>query len=379
MVTFEVRGNEKAREHAKYKKFQKRYEHYLETAEDQHKLNEMTICQLLTAYTKVEEMYTMRSLFRNKYFNKGTGDFGHQQFISYLIKILGVYEQKLKEKFENQSLSQEHQPEEVEEEPEQEDVTCSTLNKTIRQIQKKQKKRKEEEIWRTEIPGLIKIRQNIYNKSRTFFYILKSMFTKYRPQITDVETIDILQYYFNVIDITSVEHLIDQNTSLVIEKNLDKKDSLWGIDEYPLTVDEYIGDFVSDEFLFDHHLRVFHAYTSSDLFSEVIRTVLNVTLINRQYVIYRINYGGEILFFPDLEFKPFIDLKTKEKCILSINIETSHLRISKVKTDICQIKYKFKKCKPYKKCKCCGMYKTVQRYKVLKTIRNDMKEKVIDK
>ena len=186
--------DQKKRDYKRYKVYEKKHEKVLIIAKEQA-FSELTVEQLLHNYAIVERMYDKRTQYRDKYFNFGNSDSGHQQYIDYLVNILDIYRIALSERFTRPppplplALEEPEEIEEVEERFQQKEQVFR-ISKRVDDILKQEK-----ELWNFQIPKLIEKRQ--YATDRFTRKILKSkaLISKYIPNITDLQMVDIIHYF----------------------------------------------------------------------------------------------------------------------------------------------------------------------------------------
>lgn len=299
----------KKREYTKYKEYQERFEYVLKIAEDPEQLGKMTIQQLLNSYAKVEQMYIMRTEFRKKWYTPENWDQGHQQFIDYLLNVMNTYERTLSERFNQitsqrvlQKLStislQEQQSVEL---PDPEPPVLSELKHSLNRIQQNSKRRKEEEqnVWRTQIPKLISEREQAAIKAMNFLLVVSNIFSKFKPGITEAETLHVLGYIFGVIGIL-------KKTSLMIPDNISNVSNIQGLNYegvlYPLTFTEFIPQIIGLDM--SNNLRIIIDLTALPNFDKLIETILYIVNLDRMYKIIKSIQMGYILFIPETDMIP---------------------------------------------------------------------------
>lgn len=318
-------SSQKTRDYQKYKQFQKRFEHLLQKAEDPQQLENMPIDKLLDAYSKVEQMYEMRTQFRSRYFTPENWDSGHQTFIAYLVGVMNIYADELKRKFDmsiNSRIQNQNTQSSFEQEaslPLQSNSNSnSNLNQQISQIKNRilEREKEETEIWNSVIPDLIRERQMSLAKRKNILVLLQRLFSGLVPNITEAQTIDVVRYFMNVMDIMSEEKL--DKTGYKYSRT---KPYPWLIYAYPKTFDEFIlNDPVFDRIdLALSVLKFFYSFNSKpELLYELIVTVLDVTSVSTVHSIVITPYKNFVVFVPNLEEGKSIFLRTKGKTVFGI-------------------------------------------------------------
>ena len=195
--------NQKKKDYKKYKLYERKHEKVLIIAKEQAFSN-LTIEQLLHNYAIVERMYEKRTRYRDKYFNFGKSDTGHQQYIDYLVNILDTYRLALHDRFtkpsqrlptelkEIKEIEQYEETEETEEHKEicQQKEQVSKISKRVDEIFKQEK-----ELWDSQIPKLMGVRQYATDRFTRKILKSKSLIQKYIPTITDIQITDIIHYF----------------------------------------------------------------------------------------------------------------------------------------------------------------------------------------
>ena len=320
-------SSDKSREYLKYKNYQERFQWTLNVAENPAELNSMTPEQLLNAYSKVENMYLMRTQYRNRYYTPENWDLGHQQFIGYLIGVMEVYVDELRKRFENIAIKQKQREQQIK--PSKQEITQNqqeiSLGQTLQTIKRDvdERIREEEEIWNTEIPNLIKQNAEVINRRRFTLIILKRLFSRYVTDITDAQTIDVVQYVFSVWWITNQTHIFDKNRQLLVNK-LPKRPDPWEIGNYSLELEIYVsdakiesaqGDIMKQLLTFFNYLE----HTFPKQFPAFIETILDITSVSRKYDIVRATYLNYLVYVPHLQKTEFY-FSSVGKTVLAFNI-----------------------------------------------------------
>lgn len=333
---------QKARDYKKYKQFQKRFENFLKWAEDEEQLDNMTIGQLLNAYSKVEQMYLMRTDYREKYFTPDNWDMGHQQFIGYLVSVMNVYENELEERFEGMKNELEGLKSELEEErfarlrlsdlPE-----ASQLENETRQLEQimpkirvdlENRRREEEEVWNVEIRDLIAKRREVIERAINFLEIVRKMLSKFKPDISEAETVHVYNYIAASFSIISIERLQNPdgtvNMKKLKERPLDKI-----VKRYPITFEEYAKEAIIKDknYPFNELLKTLYTFTRFGLFPKFIKTILDITSVTREYDIYRTNMYNATLFVPVLPNDPNAKLSSIGKYVFALFVPDGTLGI----------------------------------------------------
>ena len=329
----------KFNEYAKYKQFQRKFDYLLKLAEDPSELRTMSIEQLLNAFAKVEQMYLMRTQYRNKYYTPENWDPGHQQFIGYLLGIMNIYVNQLKQKFQQMRI----QPSTPSPSPLQQGKdevldSMSDLERDVVEINDTMRQREDEEreIWNTIIPDLIAQKQAELQKRKSVMLLLRRFFSKYYylSDVQEAPTIDIVVYFLQVRDLITRSGIYNSKTKQI---NPNKKPAPWFVPPYPLTFDEFI--IHRPEFkTFDSAKSILISFYNLDKFSAMltglIHTLLNITKLSRTYVIIQVPYKNYSAFIPNLiEFDNII-LLSKGKMVLAFNFETSELEIVRIDQQI---------------------------------------------
>lgn len=328
---------QKQKEYVKYKAFQKRFENFLNIAENPDDMGRMDVEQLLNAYSKVEQMYLMRTSYRNKYYTPENWDIGHQQFIAYLVGVMNIYSNELSRRFEMiQQRQLEHQFGSLTINQKEEVQSDTDLGKIIYDIKRDVRKKtvEEEHVWKVEVPDLILKRQDVINRRRLIFMLLKRIFSKYRADITDAQTRDVIQYILRVWWIASMTHIF-VNDTLDIRK-LPKKPDPWD------TLDEVdVETFIQSNLTSDRDksevlntvLTVCKLFDDTPVYlSGLIDTVLDVTRITRKYSIYRVTYDKVLTYIP-LQRDSEIYLTSVGKFVLGTEIGHDGFTIVEIGSD----------------------------------------------
>ena len=171
-------------EYRNYKLFEKNKSHVLEMSGDQDELESLTIEQLLQAYADVEKMYTLRDIYRKKYFTPEQWDGGHEQRFTYLISVMDIYRDQLKHKFRDELKKQVEMKREVEhseaakQQPQKPKVEIYELGSLIQKIDKdiQQKTQEEVDIWNSIIPQMINERRVVLEEKKQIFESFRKLF-----------------------------------------------------------------------------------------------------------------------------------------------------------------------------------------------------------
>ena len=186
-------------EYRNYKLFEAAKSHVLEMSGNQDELRSLTIEQLLQAYADVEKMYTLRDIYRKKYFTPEQWDAGHEHRFTYLISVMDIYRDQLKLKFRDElerqvSLKRETEQQQQQQQPvltqPSSQVEIYELGSTIQKIDKdiQQKTQEEVNIWNSIIPQMINERRVILGEKKQIFEDFRNLF--YNEFIVNNNTLD---------------------------------------------------------------------------------------------------------------------------------------------------------------------------------------------
>lgn len=229
--------NEKFLAYTKYKKYQKMHQKILDKAYKIDELFALSIPELSSSYTKIETIYAMRLDFKEKFLSNEQKDGGHEKYLVFLKNAMHNYKYVITKKIQmsedvydcrntkvrritgqhDKQYSQvsehileqvpEKIPEQVQEQVEiSNSNTCSLqqgpLNlidensSTLVRLPQEKSELVKDIHWETEVEKLIK--HNEYKRQCIYHMLsLAKVFfsTYYIPNITEEQTIDIIQYF----------------------------------------------------------------------------------------------------------------------------------------------------------------------------------------
>lgn len=276
-----------SRDYRYYKDFQKRHQMSLDLANSPEFLYDLTIAELLKHYSFVKQLYQLRSNYREKYFSPDQWDEGHIQFFRYLLNILDIYEDVLKEKFEETIEIQETEQAVRRTSLNESDVTPSTQassetrdsRKLIERILQEKRERAEfERQWELEVQQSMKEKLENTERLKKILLLFHRLLQNIKHDLTLSQSIDIAHYYQqSLLCISSVR-----------EKNVKSlRFASCGTVEYPRDIDEFSAEFSQDEDFNDRFLNMYRkfAFYNPKLLSILIDTVLEIVRRNPNYYI----------------------------------------------------------------------------------------------
>ena len=284
-----INQNQKQRDYQKYKKYQRQHDYVLREAEDPSKLTILTIEQLLSSYTKVENIYKLRDEYRKKYYTPDQWDQGHEEFFKYLLDVMNIYLRALKLKYRDIliRIQQEQEQQRGKEEITQEtDDTVQEIPRKLNEIQKniEKRKREEEEVWGLVIPQLIKENMTELENKIQVFNEIKQRFQSVYSSITNIDTIDVIAYIVACIRLIQGVKSASPRIIRSVKKGI-----------YPINNNEYIDQWVGLDFL--RKLNEFFNNANDQQLRSLILTITNITAITREYYIIRIVLNSGLLLF----------------------------------------------------------------------------------